>query len=56
MADPIMNAWDLLALIPIIQGAGGVITDWQGNDPVHGTSIIASGGSIHEQVIRLLNA
>lgn len=55
MADPIMNAWDLLALIPIIEGAGGVITDWQGNDAVKGESIIATGGSIHDEVIRLLN-
>jgi myo-inositol-1(or 4)-monophosphatase len=55
MADPIMNPWDLLALIPIIEGAGGVITDWQGNDPVAGASIVATGGAIHEEVIRLLN-
>jgi len=55
MADPIMNAWDLMALIPIIEGAGGVITDWQGNDAVHGTSIIATAGTIHDEVIRLLN-
>lgn len=55
MADPIMNPWDLLALIPIIEGAGGVITDWQGNDAVKGESIIATGGSIHDEVIRLLN-
>jgi len=55
MADPIMNPWDLLALIPIIEGAGGRITDWQGNDAVHGASIVATGGAIHDNVIRLLN-
>jgi myo-inositol-1(or 4)-monophosphatase len=55
MADPIMNAWDLMALIPIIEGAGGVITDWQGNDAVVGESIVATGGTIHDEVIRLLN-
>lgn len=55
MADPIMNPWDLMALIPIIEGAGGVITDWQGNDAVVGQSIVATGGSIHDEVIRLLN-
>lgn len=55
MADPIMNPWDLMALIPIIEGAGGVITDWQGNDAVRGESIIATAGTIHEEVIRLLN-
>lgn len=55
MGDPIMNPWDLMALIPIIEGAGGVITDWQGNDAVAGQSIIATGGTIHDEVIRLLN-
>lgn len=55
MADPIMNPWDIMALIPIIEGAGGVITDWQGNDAVTGQSIVATGGAIHDEVIRLLN-
>ncbi len=55
MGDPIMNPWDLMALIPIIEGAGGVITDWQGNDAASGQSIVATGGRIHDEVIRLLN-
>ncbi len=55
MVDPIMNSWDLLALIPIIQGAGGIITDWQGSDPVLGASIVASTPHLHQQVIDLLN-
>lgn len=54
--DPVMNSWDLLALIPIIRGAGGIITDWQGNDPVKGSSIVASNPYLHQQVIELLNA
>ena len=56
MGDPIMNAWDLMALIPIIEGAGGVITDWQGNDPVVGTSSLAtSSPALHAQVLAALN-
>ena len=27
MIDPIMNVWDIMALIPVIKGAGGIITD-----------------------------
>lgn len=54
MIDPIMNPWDLMALVPIIRGAGGTITDYYGNDPVKGDSIIASGGNIHDEVIELL--
>ena len=55
MTDPIMNRWDLLALIPVIRGAGGVITDWQGNDPVAGDSIIAANPVLHPQVLQILN-
>lgn len=54
MLDPIVNDWDKLALIPVIRGAGGIITDWQGNDPVAGTSIVAASPALHPQVIRLL--
>jgi myo-inositol-1(or 4)-monophosphatase len=56
MIDGIMNIWDSAALIPIIRGAGGIITDYQGNDPMFGNSIIAAGPGIHEEVIRLLNS
>ena len=55
MVDPIMNPWDLMALIPIIRGAGGVITDWQGNDPVTGNSIVAANPTLHPVVIDILN-
>ena len=55
MIDPIMSVWDMMALIPVIRGAGGTITDYHGQDAVHGKSIIASGGKIHQRVIDILN-
>lgn len=56
MVDPIMNLWDLVALIPIIEGAGGKITDWKGNPPLDGSGIIATNGEeLHIQVLRALN-
>ena len=55
MIDPIMSPWDLLPLIPIIKGASGVITDYQGNDPVKGKSAVASSAQIHSTVISILN-
>jgi len=54
MCDPIMNPWDIAALIPVIRGAGGVITDWQGNDPVNAKSIVAASPGLHAQVIAAL--
>ena len=56
MVDPIVEKWDLLSLIPIIRGAGGVITDWHGKDPVTGNSIVAAHPDLHDEVLRILNA
>jgi histidinol phosphatase-like enzyme (inositol monophosphatase family) len=56
MIDPIMSPWDLLPLIPIIRGAGGLITDYNGDDPMKGKSIIAASAKIHSEVISILNS
>jgi histidinol-phosphatase len=56
MADPAMNPWDIAALIPVIRGAGGVITDWQGRNPVGAKSIVAAATpELHAAVIAALN-
>ena len=54
MLDPIMNPWDIQALIPVLRGAGGVITDWHGGDPVKADSIVAATPALHGQVIDAL--
>ncbi len=56
MVDPIMNPWDIQALIPIVRGAGGVITDWSGGDPVKADSIVAASPQLHAEVIAALNS
>ncbi len=55
MLDPIMNPWDILPLIPIIQGAGGVITTWDGNTACHGNSCVAASRKLHPLVLEILN-
>src|SRR5690606_35876316 len=55
MIDSVMSVWDLMALIPIVKGAGGIITDYRGNDILKGTSVIAASPAIHSEVIRMLN-
>lgn len=55
MVDPIMSRWDLAALIPVIHGAGGTITDYYGGNPATGDSIVACAPNLHEEVIDLLN-
>jgi myo-inositol-1(or 4)-monophosphatase len=56
MCDPVMNPWDIAALVPVIRGAGGVITDWQGRDPVKAKSIVAAATpALHTEVIAVLS-
>lgn len=55
MIDPIMSKWDLAALIPVVKGAGGTITDYYGNNPMEGNSIVASNTNLHGQVLTILN-
>lgn len=54
MVDPIVNPWDILPIIPIIRGAGGIITTWDGGDPVNGNSLVASNRFIHGRVLEKL--
>ena len=55
--DPIMHPWDIAALVPVIRGAGGVITNWQGGSAFPAESTVAAGTpALHAQVIATLNA
>lgn len=56
MCDPIMNPWDISALIPVVRGAGGVITDWQGKAPEGAESILACATpELHAEVLGVFN-
>lgn len=52
-----VQAYDVVALIPIIQGAGGIVTNWQGGDAAKGGDIIACGDQrLHDEALARLNA
>ena len=47
--------WDVAALIPVIENAGGVITDWAGNRFANGGNVIAAGDArVHAEAVKLL--
>lgn len=47
--------WDVAALIPIVRGAGGIITNWNGESCAHGGKILAAGDArVHAQAMKLL--
>ena len=55
--DPMMNPWDIAALVPILRGAGGVVTDWQGGAAYPAAATVAAATpALHAQVIAALNA
>ena len=51
-----LKPYDIAALIPIINGAGGVVTNWEGQPAQNGGRIIAAGDPrVHEAALKLLN-
>jgi myo-inositol-1(or 4)-monophosphatase len=38
-----LNPYDIVALIPIIEGAGGIVTTWSGDSAEKGGAIVAAG-------------
>jgi myo-inositol-1(or 4)-monophosphatase len=49
------HRWDVAALIPIVECAGGVITSWQGGSCRDGGPCVAAGDRrIHEAALRIL--
>ncbi len=51
-----LQPYDILALIPIIEGAGGVVTTWTGGSAAAGGRIIASGDpKLHDQALKELS-
>ena len=52
-----LQAYDIQALIPIIEAAGGIITDWSGERCDDGGDVVACGDrALHAQVLELLAA
>jgi histidinol-phosphatase len=55
IVEATLKAFDIHALIPIIEGAGGVVTTWSGGSPNDGGRIIAAGDPrTHAAALRVL--
>ena len=55
MLDPRLGYWDVAAIVPVIEGAGGVVSSWDGGDPLAQPSLIASAGPLHPIALALLS-
>lgn len=50
-----LSTYDIQALIPIVENAGGVVTDWQGGSAVNGGQVLASATQeLHQQALARL--
>jgi myo-inositol-1(or 4)-monophosphatase len=52
-----LEPYDIVALIPIVEGAGGRVTTWEGQSAAGGGRVIATGDArVHQQALELLRA
>ncbi|GJD54247.1 histidinol-phosphatase [Methylobacterium dankookense] len=52
-----LKPYDIVALIPIVEGAGGIVTSWDGGPATEGGRIVAAGDPrLHEAALRRLSS
>ena len=56
MVDDVVSAWDVAAMQPIVEEAGGVFTDWAGRATAFGGSAIATNAALAGRVREAIDA
>lgn len=56
MLEPALRVWDWGALKVLVEEAGGRMTTFDGGPPGDGTSIVTTNGSLHDEVVKRLQA
>ena len=54
-AEPVLNIWDVAALVPIIQEAGGRITAFDVGDLLTGAGAVTTNALLHDAVVRVIH-
>ena len=55
MVEHGVHSWDLGALVPILEEAGGKLTAWDGKLDIEKPDVLASNGLLHEHALRIIN-
>ena len=55
MLDPIVSPWDVAAIKIIIEEAGGIFSDFEGDSTIYSKTGVAANPYIHEAVLRRLS-
>lgn len=53
MVDPMMNPWDIAALVPIVEEAGGSFMDWNGATNINSGNGISVNAALRDTVLRI---
>lgn len=54
MIDPVCNAWDVAAILPVMVESGGRFTDWKGVETVRGGDGLGTNGHLQDAVLQIL--
>jgi histidinol-phosphatase len=54
MVEPILSLWDVAALQPIVQEAGGRVSDLRGGEWTHDGPCVTTNGRLHDAVLAAL--
>jgi histidinol-phosphatase len=52
--EPELSVWDVAALVPVIEEAGGRVTSCAGGSVLHGGGAVTSNGHLHDAVLGIL--
>ena len=50
-----IHSWDMAAILPIVEEAGGRFTDWNGVRTVHHEHAVTSNGKLHDETLQILH-
>jgi myo-inositol-1(or 4)-monophosphatase len=54
MTDAQLKVYDVMPLVPVVRGAGAIITDWRGGPVGEGKSCLAASRSLHASALEML--
>jgi histidinol-phosphatase len=56
MVEHGVHIWDVAAILPIVEEAGGRFTDWDGNRTIQRPDVLISNGHLHDAALHILNS
>jgi histidinol-phosphatase len=54
MVEHGVHPWDVAAVKPIVEEAGGRFSDWDGTPSIYRTDVVISNGKVHDEVLGIL--